>query len=271
MALKPVTPVDKHNNEIIQNYDAILRDMKDQSWFIFMNHGFAPCNAQLGEDELKWQHQISLYNNLLLQAFKVGFSKQMQQMSILEIGSGRGGGLAFIKRHYQPKQAIGIDLNINQVNFCNKTHVTHTTPATEGLRYQQGDSCALTFATQSFDAIVNVESSHCYSNIYRFYSEVRRTLKPGGFFLYTDIFHPDDPLYLQFLALNNEKMPGMEILYASDMTDNVIEACAIDKVKFKSLFPDEKHAFIAELSAEKEALYRSGKLKYLSVIARKTA
>ncbi len=268
MALTPVNPVDKHNNEIIQNYDAILRDMKDQSWFIFMNHGYAPCNAQLSEDEQKWQHQISLYNNLVLQAQKVGMSQQMQQMSILEIGSGRGGGLAFINRHYQPKQAIGLDLNINQVNFCNKTHVT---PQTQGLSYQQGDSCALAFANQSFDAILNVESSHCYSNIYRFYHEVSRTLKPGGFFLYTDVFHPDDPLYLQFLALNSNELPGMEILYAFDMTDNVVEACAIDKVTFKSLFPDEKHAFISELSAEKEALYRTGKLKYLSVIARKAS
>ncbi|MCJ8320268.1 MAG: class I SAM-dependent methyltransferase [Colwellia sp.] len=264
MALEQVNPIEKFNNKVIQEYNLILKEMKDEDWFIFMNHGYAPCNIELKESDQKWHHQISLYNNLFIQAQKFGLSKSLVNKSILEVGCGRGGGLSFIKNYYNPKEAIGLDLNANQVSFCQKNHQR------EGLKYVIGDSCALQFDDNYFDVITNVESSHCYSNIYKFYSEVSRTLKSGGYFLYTDVFSPDETLYKQILNLQNDLLPNMELLYAHDMTKNVIEACEIDKINFKKTFPDKKFEFLADISLQKEELYLSGKLKYLTVIARKT-
>jgi SAM-dependent methyltransferase len=54
-----------------------------------------------------------------------------------------------------------------------------------------GDAGRLPFGDGSFDAVINVESSHCYGNISAFLSEVRRVLRPGGRFLYAD-FRPRD-------------------------------------------------------------------------------
>ncbi|MEO6787193.1 MAG: methyltransferase domain-containing protein, partial [Chthoniobacteraceae bacterium] len=49
-----------------------------------------------------------------------------------------------------------------------------------------GDAQKLPFADASFDAVINVEASHCYPDFSRFLSEVARVLRPGGHFLYAD-------------------------------------------------------------------------------------
>ena len=55
------------------------------------------------------------------------------------------------------------------------------------LSFAQGDAENLPCEDSSFDAVVNVESSHCYGSMDRFLSEVRRVLKPGGYFLWADM------------------------------------------------------------------------------------
>ena len=43
-------------------------------------------------------------------------------MRILDIGSGRGGGLAFLSKFYEPELAIGIDYSSHQVMFARSRH-----------------------------------------------------------------------------------------------------------------------------------------------------
>ena len=45
-----------------------------------------------------------------------------------------------------------------------------------------GDAQSLPFADESFDAVINVEASHGYSNFPRFLAEVVRVLRPGDVF-----------------------------------------------------------------------------------------
>ena len=56
-----------------------------------------------------------------------------------------------------------------------------------GLAFEVGDAERMPFPDASFDAVVNVESSHCYPSMPAFLSEVRRVLRPGGHFLYADL------------------------------------------------------------------------------------
>ena len=51
----------------------------------------------------------------------------------------------------------------------------------------EGNAEKLPFADQSFDAVINVEASHCYPRFPQFLDEVARVLRPGGHFLYTDV------------------------------------------------------------------------------------
>ena len=66
------------------------------------------------------------------------------------------------------------------INLCNSTHKY------PNLSFCVGDSEKIPFESESFDVVLNVESSHCYGNIPLFLTEVKRVLKPGGFFLWAD-------------------------------------------------------------------------------------
>ena len=54
------------------------------------------------------------------------------------------------------------------------------------LDFVEGDAENLPFAPGTFDAVINVEASHCYPTFPRFLAEVSRVLRPGGHFLYAD-------------------------------------------------------------------------------------
>jgi ubiquinone/menaquinone biosynthesis C-methylase UbiE len=83
-------------------------------------------------------------------------------------------------RTMRPASYTGLDFNSEAIDFCRQRH---TLP---GLDFVQGDAENLPFADDSFDAVINVEASHIYPSVERFFSEVARVLRPGGHFLYTD-------------------------------------------------------------------------------------
>jgi len=80
-----------------------------------------------------------------------------------------------------PASYTGLDLNPAGIAFCRKRHNV------PGLDFVQGDAENLPFPDQSFDAVINIESSHCYPRFPRFLAEVARVLRPGGHFLYADL------------------------------------------------------------------------------------
>jgi cyclopropane fatty-acyl-phospholipid synthase-like methyltransferase len=41
---------------------------------------------------------------------------------VLDIGCGRGGGIAFLAKYYKPELAIGVDNSIHQIKFCKSRH-----------------------------------------------------------------------------------------------------------------------------------------------------
>lgn len=81
---------------------------------------------------------------------------------VLEIGSGRGGGLNFISQSLSPEQCIGVDISRQQVEFCSQTY-SHNRKVT----FMQGDAENLDLPNESVDMVINIESSHCYGNISR--------------------------------------------------------------------------------------------------------
>jgi SAM-dependent methyltransferase len=99
---------------------------------------------------------------------------------VLEVSCGHGGGASWLARTLRPACYTGLDLNPRGIAFCERRH------RVDGLTFIQGDAENLPFAEGAFDAVVNVEASHCYPNFPRFLAEVRRVLRPGGALLYAD-------------------------------------------------------------------------------------
>lgn len=143
---------------------------------VFLNYGYEedpPMAVPLSDTDEPNRYFIQLYHSTAAQADLAG-------KRVLEIGCGHGGGASYIARSMHPAGYTGLDLNSAGIEFCRKTHDV------EGLDFVQGDAENLPFPDQTFDAVINVESSHLYPHFSKFLGEVARVLAPGGYFLYTD-------------------------------------------------------------------------------------
>jgi ubiquinone/menaquinone biosynthesis C-methylase UbiE len=126
---------------------------------------------------------------------------------VLEVGSGHGGGASYLTRTLGPASYTGMDLNPAAVALCRRAH--HV----PGLEFMEGNSEDLPFPDESFDAVINIESSHTYPHLSRFLAEVARVLRPDGHFLYTDVRNsPDVAAWEAALADAPLRMVSMRII-----------------------------------------------------------
>jgi ubiquinone/menaquinone biosynthesis C-methylase UbiE len=145
----------------------------------FLNYGYATTDS--GDDALQLEaadeanrYPIQLYNRV------VG-AVDLRGKDVLEVGSGRGGGAAFIKKYLHLRSMTGVDFCGKAVKFCQRRH-DH-----EKLSFIQGDAENLPFPAEFFDAVVNLESCHCYTSVTRFLTQASRVLRSGGHLLFADV------------------------------------------------------------------------------------
>jgi fatty-acid O-methyltransferase len=157
-------------------YAHIARHADDD--VLFMNWAYEqnpPMALPLDPGDEPYRYSIQLYHATATQ------NGGLSGKRILEVGCGHGGGASYLTRTLEPASYIGLDLNAAGIEFCRRRHQL---PA---LEFIQGNAENLPFPSESFDAVINVESSHLYPHFNRFLSEVTRVLRPGGTFLYTDV------------------------------------------------------------------------------------
>ena len=158
---------------------------------LFMNWGYDYENEEIPlipSDERN-RYPIQLYHRLT-------HAVDLRGIDIMEIGCGRGGGLDYIARTFKPATALGIDLEQRATDFGNKHFKV------EGLSFKQGDAQNLPFDDNTFDVVLNVESSHRYPDMHKFLANVVRILKPNGYFLFTDFRETlDIPKLLEMIKL----------------------------------------------------------------------
>jgi SAM-dependent methyltransferase len=137
------------------------------------NYGFAPSRFASPE-----RFQLQMYESLCELLEKNGWNGGGR---LLEISCGRGGGLAHVARRLPGIECIGLDFSRVACAFCGRHYAAH-----RGLRFAVGDACALPFADDSFDLVVDVEASNRFRNGLPLFREVARVLRTGGAFLYAD-------------------------------------------------------------------------------------
>ena len=156
-------------------YPFLTRRLHEEG-VIFLNYAYEtepPLGIPLAPEEEPDRACIQLYHH-------VGAQADLGGKEVLEVSCGHGGGASYLARTFRPAAYTGLDLNPTGIAFCKKRHQV------DGLDFIQGDAEDLPFIAGSFDAVINVEASHCYPDFPRFLSEVARVLKPGGHFLYAD-------------------------------------------------------------------------------------
>ena len=145
---------------------------------VFLNFGYEedpPMSLPLSASDEPNRYCIQLYHRTASQADLGG-------KRVLEVGCGHGGGASYLTRTLHPASYTGLDLNSAGIAFCRKRHDV------PGLDFVQGDAQNLPFPDESFDALVNIESSANYASLSRYLAEVARVLRPGGHFLYAAVY-----------------------------------------------------------------------------------
>lgn len=162
-------------------YSMNRRDSSVADLWTFLNLGYLSDLDELSDENT---HDVADRVSELLYD-QVVSAVDLTGLEVVEVGCGPGGGSAYLACTHHPASLVGIDINKKMIDWCREQH--HAS----NLRFLQGDAQDLPIASDSVDALVNVESSHCYPSRARFFQEVARVLRPGGSFLIADSIFGD--------------------------------------------------------------------------------
>lgn len=190
-----------------------------------LNYGYAPPDG-VDEDLAGREERFGLQ----LYAVVAG-AVNLTDKDVLEVGCGQGGGSAFVFERFRPRSLTGLDMAKTAVQSCRSRY------ARPGLEFVVGDAEDLPFPDGRFDAVLSVESSHCYPDVPQFLREVRRVLRPDGHLLLADLREASPPS-----ASNGASAPpedigrltqqlgeaGFETLQREDISKNVVRALHLD-------------------------------------------
>jgi ubiquinone/menaquinone biosynthesis C-methylase UbiE len=218
-------------------YQIMGRFIKQDQW-TYMNYGFEHLDVNDIKPKLDSADEINrlsyqLYNHLASEI-------ELENKSILEVGSGRGGGASMINKYHKPKEMIGLDYSDVAVKLSNKNHGNHS------LQFVNGDAENLPFHEERFDAVINVESSHCYVSMKHFLDGVKKVLKPGGHFLFTDFRYNHE---MEGMDTHLQES-GLNVLKKTDITSNVIHALDKDEDRRKQLISSNVPKIFRKLFGE---------------------
>jgi SAM-dependent methyltransferase len=181
----------------------------------FMNHGYFPINKTLSNKNVFFKNRASLY--LLIYDY-LKHETNFKFTSVLEIGCGRGGGVNVLKETILENfdgfniEFDAIDVNEKNINFCKSNF--------DKINFNVGDAENF-LSDKKIDVIVNVESSHCYNDVYNFFKNVDRSLSNNGLFFYCDVFSE-----LNVIANEQALEEIFNVDFVVDITKNVIQSLA---------------------------------------------
>ena len=186
--------------------------------FTVLNYGFTsdPENSVIAANEPEF-YCLRLYEHTVRDTPLAG-------RDVLEVSCGRGGGANFVSRTFEPQRYLGVDLSEENVNLA------RARAARAGLTFVVGNAEQLDLPEESFDVVINIEASHLYDDRGRFFTEVLRVLRPGGYFCYTDGCWADDD------CTEDLHDAGFDLLERLEITSNVLHALRKDCVRRTALF-----------------------------------
>jgi ubiquinone/menaquinone biosynthesis C-methylase UbiE len=247
-----------------QYYELVSRYLEGSDIY-FINYGYSEPDQAANMLELSAVDErdrlpIQMYHHL-------ASSIDLRGKDVLEVSCGRGGGAAFVNRYHHPRSYLGIDRTSRSISYCRRMHQQ------PGLTFMMGDAEAIDFGCECFDVVLNVEASHLYGHVDRFFHEVHRVLRPGGYLLMTDKrTSPENRLLHQQVAGS-----GLRLVSERDISQNVLRSIRqqrADRVRrLQELLPESVawvalHVIGSDGSHLADAL-ASGYSVYLSFVLQK--
>ena len=227
---------------------------------LFMNYGYIDEGKnplKLRPEDEAFRYPIQLYAHMV-------DGIDLRGKDVVEVGCGRGGGGAFLIRYHAPSSFIGVDLSKSAIQWC-RLRMKFLNAC-----WLQGYADSLPVPNESVDIVINVESSHCYPSMTAFLGEVKRVLRPGGYFAFCDIRSTEGVEKLD----RSFKESGLEMLERQVITPQVLRA--LDSISpqrerqiasyVPRLFRSAFRNFLGVKNTVQYDMLVAGKMAYLSYL-----
>ncbi len=108
-----------------------------------------------------------------------------ENQNYLEVGCGSGGVCKYIAEKY-PWNVTGVDVDPAQVQTACESCRT-----LQNVRFVEADATKLPFPDKEFDIVLSFGTTHHIPDWLGALSEIRRVLRPEGYFIYFDLVYKD--------------------------------------------------------------------------------
>jgi len=238
-------------------YNLLARN-DSQGLLASMNYGYIENTTVSATENIR--PQLMLYERVL-------GNTNINNKRVIEIGSGRGAGAAFLAEKFKPELYIGMDLAINaSLNSI-------TTDNVNCLRFVSGDALAIPIKKKSIDIVINIESSHCYGNLAEFIKQVSDLLVRDGYFCYCDLMPASQIKQLQQYFESNQ----MAVIESENITENILASLDSTSTensgKIRANIPWYLRKAFSDFAGIQNTsvynLFKSGKLVYYLFLVKK--
>lgn len=157
--------------------------------------------------------QVSDHAEMLLQKveFKAG-------QKYLDLGCGNGAAPIYLARKYD-LAVTGVDVDPDQIRLAQES--SQDLPQ---ARFLTVDGTRLPFEANEFDIVATNKVMHHIPNWLAALAEMIRVLRPGGFFIYSDLIYPGwAATFGQIIAKNGAGFPTRERLEALLKQHNLVK------------------------------------------------
>jgi SAM-dependent methyltransferase len=161
-------------------YESVAESIP-QPELLFFNYGFwqpGLDDSWMAPSDLRYRHHLNLVRHVLA-------GVDLSDKAVLEVGCGRGGNCHYLSLYSQATRIVGVDVCAANLVLARQD------PRLQRAEFLAGNAVRLPFADSSFDVVLNLESSHCYSQFDLFVAEVARVLKDSGSFCFADLWNVD--------------------------------------------------------------------------------
>ena len=131
---------------------------------------------------------------------------------LLDVGCGTGSMIELLAREYPNRRYTGLDLTPRMIEVAKAKRLPNA-------KFFVGDSENLSFASESFDAVICANSFHHYPNPQRFFDGAARVLRPGGRLILRDYTAAKPVLWL----MNHTEMPLANLIGHGDVRAYTLE------------------------------------------------